>query len=404
MKFKMTAVFMLICFLSSAIFADKSILYMSDSVHVSDYFNTKYIDMLQSLIDDDFGKGTVNVSKITKFDMNTTQCLEICDVLFNKKHQDTLILNVGDSNYHNLYGFAAYMKNRDRDKTVVIRENKNLYEINNEMLKLYGSTGKNTLTKVIGGVYNSLMGGGSDKTFKPKVVPNFYVLNSDFTEDNNFMATIKTYEQAWQLIRDGRFDEAKIFLSTIIEKKPSQSMLYYALGSTYLTENSEGCEAKALQCFEDGILVDPLNKLNLCYKGLELIYMLYKGEITADVLFFARGISQYITFPSESLEAIMSINTVDYDEKIQTINDWILSDIDKIRNKAFVANTNLIFVGYPDNIPINSLLSDYAKNSSKAMYMENDKINVQDNSDFTIYSMAKKIYDFLTGNRILIKK
>ena len=404
MKFKTLFVLVLVSLISSALLADKSIMYVSDSVHVSDYFNTKYIDMLQSLIDDDFGKGAVKVDKITKFDMNTTQCLELCDVLLKKNHQDTLILNVGDSNYHNLYGFASYMRDRDRNKSVVIKENKNMYEINSEMLKLYGPADKSTLTKVVGGVYNKLMGTGSDKTFKPKVVPNFYALNSSFYVDTNFMATIKSYEQAWNLIRTGKFDEAKTFISSIIEKKPSQSMLYYALGSAYLTENKEGCELKALQCFEDGILVDPLNKLNLCYKGLELIYMLYKGEITADVLFFARGISQYITFPSENLEAIMAINTVDYDEKIQIINDWILSDIDKIRNKAFVSNTNLVFAGYPDKIPINTLLSDYAKNSSKAMYLENEEIGADDNSDFTIYKMAKKIYDFLTGNRILIKK
>ena len=177
MKFKIFIVLTLILFPLSVLLADKSILYISDSVHMSDSFNTKYVDMLQSLIDDDFGKGAVNVSKVTKFDMNTTQCLELCDVLFSKKHQDTVILNVGDSNYHNLYGFASYMRDRDRNKSVVIKENKNMYEINSEMLKLYGPADKSTLTKVIGGVYNKLMGTGSDKTFKPKVVPNFYALN-----------------------------------------------------------------------------------------------------------------------------------------------------------------------------------------------------------------------------------
>ena len=399
MKFKIFIILTLILFPLSVLLADKSILYISDSVHMSDSFNTKYVDMLQSLIDDDFGKGAVNVSKVTKFDMNTTQCLELCDVLFSKKHQDTVILNVGDSNYHNLYGLSEYIKNRDRNKPLVIKEDKDINEINNEMSKLYGS-GNSNLTKIIGNVYNKLMGAGSNKTFKPKVIPNFYVLKSNFTVDTNFMATIKTYEQAWQLIKGKQYDEAKKFLTAIIEKKPSQSMLYYALGSTYLAENSEGCEQKALQCFEDGVLVDPLNKLNLCYKGLELIFMLYKGEITAEVLFFARGLNELITFPSEGLESIMAINTIDYNEKIQIINDWILSDIDKLRNKAFTSNTNLVFAGYPDDIPINNLLSDYAKNSSKALYVEN-KGELQDNSDFSIYSMAKKIYEFLKGHKFL---
>ncbi|MBO7612091.1 MAG: hypothetical protein J6T23_07780 [Elusimicrobia bacterium] len=400
MKFKIFIILTLLLFPLSVIFADKSIMYISDSVHMSDSFNTKYVDMLQSLIDDDFGKGAINVSKVTKFDMNTTQCLELCNVLFSKKHQDTVILNVGDSNYHNLYGLSEYIKNRDRNKPVVIKEEKDLYEINNEMSKLYGSSGNSKLTKIIGNVYNKLMGPGPDKTFKPKVIPNFYVLKDNFNVDSNFMATIKTYEQAWQLIKGKQYEEAKSFLNSIIEKKPSQSMLYYALGSTYLAENSEGCERKALQCFEDGVLVDPLNKLNLCYKGLELIFMLYKGEITAEVLFFARGLNELITFPSEGLESIMAINTVDYDEKIQIINDWILSDIDKLRNKAYTSKTNLVFAGYPDDIPINNLLSDYAKNSSRALYVEN-KGALKDNSDFTIYSMAKKIYEFLKGNKFL---
>ena len=403
MKFKTLIVFILLLFSLSVVFAEKSIVYMSDSVHMSDYFNTKYVDMLQSLIDDDFGKGKVNVSKVTKFDMNTTQCLELCNALFNKKYQDTIILNVGDSNYHNLYGFSAYIKDRYRDKPVVIKESKDIYEINNEMLKIYGSMGKNRLTKIVSDVYSKIMGPDSNKNFKPKVVPNFYVLKSDFTVDNNFMATITTYEQAWELIKNKQFDEAKSFLSSIIEKKPSQSMLYYALGSACLSENKEGCELKALQYFEDGILVDPLNKLNLCYKGLELIYMLYKGEITADVLFFARALDQYITFPNESLEAIVAINTVDYNEKIQIINDWIVSDMDKLRNKAFVAGTDIVLSGYPDDVPINTVLSDYAKNSSKTLYLEN-KMDIQDSSDVTIYTMAKKIYDFLIGNRILIRK
>ena len=121
MKFKTLIVFILLLFSFTVVFAEKSIVYVSDSVYMSDYFNTKYIDMLQSLIDDDFGKGKVNVSKVTKFDMNTTQCLELCNALFNKKYQDTIILNVGDSNYHNLYGFSAYIKDRYRDKPVVIK-------------------------------------------------------------------------------------------------------------------------------------------------------------------------------------------------------------------------------------------------------------------------------------------
>lgn len=400
MKFKILFICAFLLVSISNIFADKSILYISDSVHVSDSFNTKYMDMLQSLIDDDYGKGEIKIRKISKFDMNTTQCIELCDALYNQKHQDTVVLMVGDSNYHNLYGFSSYINSINKDKTIVIKQPRNVYEINNEMLKLYASTKKNTLTKLVSEVYNSLVGSGTGMTFVPEVVPNFYALNNSFNIDNNILATVETSRHAWKLIKEKKYEEAKIFLNSILEKKPSQSMLYYALGSAYLEENKEGCELKALQCFEDGILVDPLNKDNVCYKGLVLLYMMYKGKITAEVLYFARGLSKLITFPSEELEAIMTINTVDYDEKIKTINNWILSDIQKLINKAIKSNTNLIFTSYPDDIPVNSLIFNYVKDSSRVLYIDN-KSNMEEKLDFIIYRMAKKMYDFLKEKNII---
>lgn len=400
MRFKVLFICAFLLVTLSNIFADKSILYISDSVHVSDSFNTKYMDMLQSLIDDDYGKGEIKVRKISKFDMNTTQCIELCDALYNQKHQDTVVLMVGNSNYHNLYGFSSYIKSISKNKTIVIKQPRNIYEINNEMLKLYASTKKNTLTKLVSEVYNSLVGSGTDTTFVPEVVPNFYALNNSFNIDSNILATAETSRHAWKLIKEKKYEEAKVFLTSILEKKPSQSMLYYALGSAYLEENKEGCELKALQCFEDGILVDPLNKDNVCYKGLVLLYMMYKGQITAEVLYFARGLSKLITFPSEELEAIMTINTVDYEEKIKTINNWILSDIQKLINKAIKSNTNLIFTSYPDDIPVNSLIYNYVKDSSRVLYIDN-KSNMEGKSDFIIYRMAKKMYDFLKEKNII---
>jgi len=312
-------------------------------------------------------------------------------------------LMIGDSNYHNLYGFLKFIKNRepkDANETVKIKEHKNIYEINSEMLKLYAGTKNNTLTKIIGVVYDSLMETGKKQTFKPKVVPHFYALNSSFVIDNNLMATLETYRYAWELIKTQKYDEAKTFLNSILEKKPSQSMLYYALGSAYLSEKSEGCEFKALQCFEDGILVDPLNKDNICYKGLVLLYMMYKGEITAEVLYFVRGLNEYITNPNEELESIMAINTVDYDKKIQMINDWILSDMEKLKNKSIIFDTQLVFTSYPEDIPVNALISEYAKSTSKVMYVDN-KEDIGNKSDSVIFRIAKRMYDFLKENKIM---
>ena len=400
MKFKFLFILSFLLLFTVYVFADKSILYITDNTHMSDVFNTKCVDMLQSLADDDYGKGQVNIVNVSKFDMNTTQCLELFDTLYSKKHQDAIMLMIGDSNYHNLYGFSSYIKDRDKDKPIIIKPLKNIYEINNEMLKKYAPTKKSTLTKIVGNVYNTLLGAGKDVIFEPKVIPNFQALNKDFTVDDNIIASMSIYVYAWDLIRKAKYYEAISFLQSIIEKKPSQSMLYYALGSAYLSEHAENCEQKALQCFEDGILVDPLNKDNLCYKGLVFLYMMYEGEITAEVLFFVRELSEYITFPSDDMEAILNINTVDYNEKLKVINSWILSDMEKLKNKAIKSNTKLIFINYPDDIPVNSLISEYVRNSSRVFYIEN-KFDIGDNLDFIVYRIASKIYDFFKKNNII---
>ena len=401
MKFKILFVsVVLLLFFSNISFCEESIMYITDNTHISDSFNIKYIDMLQSFVDDDFGKDKVSISNVSRFDMNTTQCVEFFDTIYNRKHQDAVVLMIGDSNYHNLYGFSKYMKSIRLDTPITIKEPKDIYEINNEMLKLYAIANKGTLTNIVSSVYNKIMGSGGKSNFVPKVVPHFYVLNNSFSKDDNFIATMNTYKYAWSLIKNSQYEEAKSFLMSIIEKKPSQSMLYYALGSAYLSENSKGCEFKALQYFEDGILVDPLNKDNICYKGLVFLYMLYKGDITAEVLFFARALNEYITFQNDELESIIAINTVNYDAKIKIINNWILSDIDKIKNKAVKANTKLIFSSYPDDIPVNSLISEYVKDTSKVLYIDN-KFDTKESPDFIVYRVAKKMYNFLKEHKII---
>ena len=128
--------------------------------------------------------------------------------------------------------------------------------------------------------------------------------------------------------------------------------------------------------------------------------MMYEGESTAEVLFFVRELSEYITFPSDDMEAILNINTVDYNEKLKVINSWILSDMEKLKNKAIKSNTKLIFINYPDDIPINSLISEYVRNSSRVFYIEN-KFDIGDNLDFIVYRIASKIYDFFKKNNII---
>ena len=114
---------------------------------------------------------------------------------------------------------------------------------------------------------------------------------------------------------------------------------------------------------------------------------------------FEDSLNEFITFPNDELESILAINTTNYDAKVKVINDWIVSDMDKLKNKAVGSNTKLIFSSYPDDIPINALIADYVKNSSRVLYIDN-KINSQDNADFIVYRFAKKLYDFLKEHKI----
>lgn len=377
----------------------KNILYISDNIHFSDSFDVKYTDMLQNFIDEDYGKNKINIKKISRFDINTTECFEALE-MFNKQYlPEAVILMIGEANYHNLYGFSSYMKNRNKEKSKSIPIPKNLKTINEEMAEVYGLRGKSAFDEAVNAAYREILNRNTKK-FKPKVIPDFYALRDNFVIDKNILSTIESYRHVWSIIRDKQFDKAKEFIGAILEKKPSQSMLYYALGSIYLMEHKESAELKALKIFEDGILVDPLNKENLCYKGLVLLFMMYKGEITSEVLYFARALNGCVADISDEISAITAINTPNYDKKIQVIDNWILYDIDAIKQICDKTKIRLIFASYPADVQINGLINKYVSKSGNMLFFDND-VNTKESVDFLIYRLARNMYTFLKNNKII---
>jgi tetratricopeptide (TPR) repeat protein len=390
MKFK---IFLLLFIsLATSVFAEKSVLFITDNVSLSDSFNMKYTKSLQDFIDKDFGKDKIVLKDFSKFGINTTQCIELCNMLSRQNNSEAIILMVGLSNYHNLYGFSSYMKSIGNIRLSIKESNLDIREINNKMLKIY-SFAKETILSM---VYKKITG-TQTKVFKPKVIPTFYALDNNFNTDNNIVASVETYKKSRELIKEKKFDEAKTLLQSALNKNPAQSMLHYALGSVYLAEDKDS-QSKALQCFEEGILVDPLNTNNICYKGLSLIYMMYQGNITSEVLYFAKELDKYLPQTNEDVDAILSINTVDYNKKMEYINDWILSDINKLEKFSYKSNIKLIFLGYPKEDKINNLISNYVKNSSRIMFLDTDN-----NSTLDTYVMAEKTYKFLKENNVLKK-
>ena len=395
MKFK---IFLLLPFfiLAQCVFAEKTILFITDNISVSDSFNTKYIKTLQNFINKDFGKRKIVLKDFSKFDINTTQCIELCKILNEKNNSEAIILMIGLSNYHNLYGFSSYVKSVGNLRHAIEKNNiMDIYEINTKMSRLYTST-KETLFSVM---YKKIIGHKSTKVFKPKVIPNFYALDNNFNINKNFLISIEAYRKSWKLINKKKFNKAKTMLEVALEREPAKSMLHYALGSAYLAENKDDSQLKALKCFEEGILVDPLNVNNICYKGLLLMYMMYKGEITAEILYFARELDKYLLQTNDDFDAILNINTVDYNKKIQYINDWILSDINELEKISYKSKIKLIFLCYPKDIEINNLIYDYVKNSSRIKFL-NYNVN---NNDIDVNIIAEKMYKFLKENKILKK-
>lgn len=393
MKFKTFLFLSLFISLATSVFAEKSVLFITDNLSLSDSFNTKYTKSLQDFIDKDFGKNIIILKDFSKFGMNTTQCVELCDMLSQQNNSEAIILMVGLSNYHNLYGFSSYMKSIGISRFSIKESNLDVREINNKMSKLYSVSKETILSMVYKKITDTRI-----KVFKPKVIPTFYALDNNFNTDNNIVFSIETYKKSWELINEKKFDEAKTLLQSALKKNPAQSMLHYALGSVYLAENKDS-QLKALQCFEEGILADPLNTDNICYKGLSLIYMMYQGDITAEVLYFAKELDKYLPKTNEDFDAILSINTVDYNKKTEYINDWILSDINKLEKISYKSNIKLIFLGYPKDDKINNVISNYVKNSSRIMFLDTDNKS----SDIDTYGMAEKTYKFLKENKVLKK-
>lgn len=396
MKFKILLICSLvILFYMPGYGQEQTILYISDNIVLSNSFDTKYIDMLQSFVDDDSGKGKIHIRQVSRFDINTTECFEFLKAFNQRYLPRAVILMAGEANYHNLYGFSAYIKDRDKHKTKQIGVPKSLKQINEEMAVIYGVKNPDVFTVA----YKHIMQ-NDRKDFKPKVIPDFYALKENFAADTNIMALMETYRHAWTLIREQKFDDAKEFLNTTLEKKPGQSSLYYALGSLYLIEQKENCEKNALKAFENGILVNPFDKENLCYKGLVLLFMMYKGEITAEVLYFARLLNSSVPNISDEISAITTINTPKHEEKSKFINNWVLYDVEKIRQMCIESGVSLILSGYPAEAKINGVINNYAANAGNILFFGN-VANKNDEENFMLYRLAKEMYLFLKKNAII---
>lgn len=416
MNFKKILVLCL-CFLLfplSVYSAEECILYISDH-DTEDEFSERYTNTLQSFISGQRSNKKIKIEKFLGFNINTTESIELISMFCKKNIPKALILMVGESNYYNVYGFAKFMNKKENDNALTEDQSKKtVKDINTEIADIYSAYKKGSINPSVEAAYKAVIPEANGKIFRPTVLPEFYALDEDFSNDANvnLMSAVSMYKHSWDLIRNKEYDKAKEFLNNILEKKYVYSMFYYALASAYLAESEPDCEKKALKLLEEGILLDPLDKKNICYKGIMSMFMMYKGEITSEILFFSRALNKCFLNISDEISAINAINTPDYDSKIEIIDDWILSDFDEIQKICYSLKIPFIFASYPDNADINSLIYGHVKDSAKSAYVEN-KIDKSENNDGTeviavpektdsyIYDIAKNMYKFLKEKGIV---
>ena len=386
MKFKKITALLISIIFSSVIYAqDKSVVYIMDNSYLGE--NTRnYFDKLQTVLKDD---NEIILYPISKYGINTTESLNILKKL--KRGKTAVVLKAGEANYYNLYGFSSFKRYH---QTNLKNKLSSVKSINLEIAKQYGIINKNSVSDAVNIVGQQLFISGRRK-FKPSVIPKFYILNSNFEQNVNVAASLTSYTYVWNLINEGKFDEAYNFLMKIIYKQPNQSMFHYALGSLYLLKKDENYYEKALAAFEDGILVDPFNRDNLCYKGLTVMFMMYEGKIIKDILFFSKLLGKYMPNYSKDISAILAIGNVDYNKKIELINDWIVSDIKQIKQICKDKNIDLILTSYPMTVKSEEVIKKHIGQNDEDTYFIEDKIKANESFYDWAENSVRKIFSVL---------
>jgi hypothetical protein len=354
--------------------------------------------MLKELLEETFGKNSINIRKFSRLDINTTETFEIIHGINKQTIPNAVILMIGEANYYNLYGFSSYMS-LNKKTTNNSKKNRTIFDINKDMANIYGVRTK-FLDGIINAAYKQIL--NVTKEYKPKVIPDFYALESNFIEDENLLSAVETYRYAWSLIKNNEFDKARDFLIPLIKNKAHISMFHYAMASSYLLEKKENYELEALKHLENGILADPFNENNLCYKGLLLLFMMYEGEIIKEILYFSKMFNYCSKNISNEINAIIKLNSSEYNKKIEAINGWILYDIDRIKEFCKENNIPLIYASYPQETKVKQTIETYINENKDIFYINNNETsNKGSDLKALIYHLAQNMAKFLINNRIL---
>ena len=403
-----------ILFLCAAYGAEKpkpGVFCIGDSIILGNKGTYIYSDILQVLFDKEYGKDKVAVFNYSFFDMNTTQCLRlVTDLLEKQKSTEYIIIMAGEANFYNLNGLTDYLYSIGQytpETSFIDASDVNALEkLNTGVASMYNSPAaesrKAFVQYAFSRAYRAISGGEPKRVegYTPKVIPVFHVLTDDISQRMLPASYVTRYRAAWEFINSMRYDEAEKILKEMLETNQLDSNLYYALGSLYLLR-SEGKDVnKALQMFQEGILINPFDRSNQCYKGLSVMFMSYDGKITSEILYFARVMKSYLGERIPEINSIVAIGTTDYNEKVSLVSNWVLSDIKKINELCVKNGVQLVVVDYPLDAKVNELLRN-AFSLSTILFVNNSSVARGASSDSArVYvDTAKNVMDAINKNK-----
>ena len=370
---------------------------VGDTIVLGNKGTHTYSGMLQLLFDKEYGANRVSVYNYSFFDMNTAQCLRLITDLLSRPDNDTefIVIMAGEANYYNLHGFIDYLASAGlyRPQEAFINENDidAVKKLNTGIASMYNSesaySDKASLYYAFSAAYRSIAGNSPKKIdgYVPKIIPSFHVLSEENIHNADHVSFGSRYKIAWDFISAKKYKEAEAVLKEMLKSKPLDPSLYYALGSLYFVENRTD---EALKMFEEGILINPFDRTNQCYKGLSVMYMVYDGRIILEILYFARVMKSYLGERIPEINSITAINTADHDAKARMVNEWIVSDVKKIDALCKNNGVRLLVADYPFDTKASVFLRN-ALSYGNIVFVDNKPVS-KDADNASVYADTAK--------------
>ncbi|MDR3112154.1 MAG: hypothetical protein LBU55_03160 [Elusimicrobiota bacterium] len=382
------------------------VFYFGDNAVLGTRKTNDYVAELQKNLSAKFSSEKISVINCAYLNFSTSQIYEAALTFLNNesdsKNKVYAIFMGGASNFYNLTGYSSYLQKIGKYKPQASKSD----FANNRSTK--------KLAKLIAKEYNDNFlaktkeGNGLNQIFSTathflsnkkhsnevdsqaqfaQITPRFTILSIN-NIDRSSIIPDSQYSKIWDAINLGDFNSADRMLNESLVKYPSDSKLYYSKGTLLLFQNKE---SEALRFFEDGILVDPFNAANLCYKGLGVVFISYEGDISDSALTFSLFLKEYIGEQNGQISSIAAMKGLDHSDKIASIKEWILYDVNRLYALCKRKNIEFIISDYPRSQDFGKLLEEFKRISNNILIADNSNVQIDDNVSKNLAQNIAKI-------------